>query len=368
LRGFEVTGTGARAQVGGDNLVWEYIYLHDITNIGSGLQVNYTAQPDSSGVVQIISRPSTNMTFHHFKIKNTYGEGFYMGSIDPDAPGSFQLAHGNQHSHILIEDFVIQNPGANGGQGDGIDCKNGVTYLTIRLGDISGFGANGNGINLPMTATNIDQHNLVERNLIHDPVHDAQGAQRAIHAQTGFKADSTLYGIVGLTIRNNVIANALVGIQVSGSTLPNQPADQAHVYNNTIYNCSPGPGIQVDTNITNSEVKNNFVFRGADPRGQINATGVASDYNAHDGTWISTSEGLHTLALNTTQALAAVVNVTSEDFHPSANSPLNRKALTIPGFSDDFYQQSRTPGNWNIGAVQVGGDVSAGPRGLHIVP
>src|SRR5207248_11641979 len=72
LRGFEITGVGARGSVLGDNLVWEYNYLHDITNIGSGLTLQYTSLPDSAAA-QIIARPATNLTFHHFKIANTYG-------------------------------------------------------------------------------------------------------------------------------------------------------------------------------------------------------------------------------------------------------------------------------------------------------
>ena len=113
-----------------------------------------------------------------------------------------------------------------------------------------------------MSATNSDQHNLVEQNFIHDSTHDALGAQRAIHAQTGDATGSTLYGIVGLNIRNNIVANAALGIQVSGSTSPNQPADQAFVFNNTVYNCSPNADLAVNTNVTNSVVKNNFVFAG----------------------------------------------------------------------------------------------------------
>src|SRR4029453_15539758 len=111
----------------------------------------YTSHPDSSSA-QIISRPSTNLIFRHFRVERTYGEGLYLGAINPDSPGAFQLAHGNQHSHILIEDFVISRSGANGGQGDGIDCKNGITYLTIREGEIAGYGANGNAINFPHSA------------------------------------------------------------------------------------------------------------------------------------------------------------------------------------------------------------------------
>src|SRR5206468_10596337 len=115
-------------------------------------------------------------------------------------------------------------------------------------------------------------------------------------------------------------------------------------------------------------IKNNFVFGGANPKANISSSGVTSDYNAHDGIWISSSEGPHTLALSTTQAFGAVVNATSENFHPSANSPLNRIGLTLSNFSDDFYQRFRAPGNWNIGAVQVGEDVSVRPCGLHAVP
>ena len=217
IRGFDITGTGARTAVNGNNLIFEYNYIHDVTGIGPGLCLLYTSDPDSSAA-QIISRPSTNLTFRHFKIANTYGEGLYLGSINPDAPGSFQAAHGNQHSHVLIEHFLIDHPGANGGQGDGVDGKNGITYLTIRWGEITGFGANGNGINLGYSATNTDQQILVEKIFVHDSTFDAQGGQRGIHAQTGGAQSTSLWGYNGVTIRNNIVANCQTGIQFSGST------------------------------------------------------------------------------------------------------------------------------------------------------
>jgi hypothetical protein len=349
LRGFECTGSAARVQLGGDNLIFEYVYVHDVTTIGPGVQLNYTAVL-VSGVPTVLSRPSTNMTFHNFRIERTFGEGFYMGTVDPDSPGSFQAALGNQHSHILIENFYISSPGATGGQGDGIDGKDGITYLTIRLGEITGFGANGNGINLGQTVTNTDQHILVERNFIHDSTHDNQGEQKAIHAQTGYVTSSSMYGFNGVTIRNNIIANCLLGIQFEGAT--GQPATYGYIFNNTIYNMTYGAGLQSNVNMSNTVIENNFVFGGANPQANIASSGVTSDYNAHDGTWISANEGPHTITLSTTRALLSVVNATREDFHPSANSPLNRIGLTLSNFSDDFYQRSRAPGNWNIGAVQ----------------
>jgi len=364
LRGFEITGSGARASVNGDNLVWEYNYIHDVTTVDPGLTLLYTSYPDSSSA-QIISRPSTNVTFRNFKIARTDGEGMYLGSINPAASGSFQLAHGNQHSHITIQDFVIDHPGANGGQGDGIDCKNGITYLTIKRGEITGYGATGNGIILPYSAVNTDQRNLVERVFMHDSAFDGQGAQRCISAQTGGAHSTSLYGLVGLTIRNCICANSSDGIVVSGSA--NQPVDSVNVFNNTLYGITANPGLSVTTNITNSVVENNFVFSCGTPTGLIGSSGVVSDYNAHDGSWISVNEGTHTLALTSSQALASVVNAASGDFRPSTSSPLNRKGLTIPSFSDDFYRRSRASGNWNIGAVQASEDRPGGASGLQAV-
>jgi hypothetical protein len=348
IRGFETT---ARCAGNGDNFIWEYNYIHDTTGIGPGFELEYTAIESPAAIV---SRPSTNMTFHYFRIERTFGEGFYLGSIEPNNPGSFQLAHGNQHSHILVENFYIDHPGVNGGQGDAIDGKNGITYLTIRLGEITGFGANGNGINVGYSATNVDQHILIERNFIHDSTHDNQGAQRAIHAQTGDPAGASLYGFNGVTIRNNVIANCDgEGIQFEGSSSPNLPATYGYVFNNTIYNITAGAGLQSFVNMSNTTIENNFVFGGANPKANIAAAGVTSDYNAHDGTWISSSEGSHTLALGTTQALLSVVNAINEDFHLVFGAPINDVAQVQTSFSDDFDGDPRGP-VWDMSAYQFG--------------
>ena len=145
-----------------------------------------------------------------------------------------------------------------------------------------------------------------------------------------------MYGFNGVTIRNNVVANCFVGIQFTGSTSPNQPADHGYIFNNTIYNVMPGSGLQVDTNVANTVVENNFAFSGADPRGFISSSGVVADFNAHDGLWISASEGPHTLALSTTAALLSVVNATTENFHLVFGAPLIGAAEPQDSFFDDF--------------------------------
>jgi hypothetical protein len=348
LRGFEMTGSYARSAVNGNNLIWEYNYIHDVTMIDPGLALLYTSAPDSSSA-QIISRPSTNLIFRNFRIERTKGEGFYLGSINPAAPAAFQAAHGNQHSHILIENFVIDHPAANGGQGDGIDCKNGITYLTIRLGEIVGFGpSGGSGIQLPYSATNIDEHILVERVFVHDSV---AGASYGIHAQTGGANSTSLYGYNGVTIRNNIVANCLAGIQFAGDTTAGQPATFGSIFNNTIYNISPNCGLVVNTNVTNTVVQNNFVFCGANPRGLIGSSGVVSDYNAHDGTWNSASEGPHTLALSTTEALLSVVNAANGNFHLVYGTRLIAAAEPQDSFYNDFSGDLRGP-LWDIAAYQ----------------
>jgi len=357
IRGFEVTGSGARSGVSGDHLIWEYNCIHDVTTIGPGLQILYTSHPDSSSA-QVISAPSTDMTFRNFKIKNTYGEGFYLGSINPDAPGAFQAAHGNQHSHITIQDFVIDHAGVNGAQGDGIDAKHGITYLTIQRGEIS--YPNSDGIVLSMSATNTDQHNLVERVSIHDVITTpANGGNNGIRAQTGGATAATLYGFVGLTIRNCWIANSNNGLHIIGSSSPAQPIDQAFIYNNTVYGIT-NSGLIFNTNITNSECKNNFVFATGSPKGNIGSSGITSDYNAHDGTWTSTSEGSHTLALGITEALLSVVNAALENFHLVFGARLIRAAEPQDSFTDDFDGIPRGS-LWDGGAYQFAATATPTP-------
>lgn len=359
IRGFEITGK--RTTATGDNLIFEYNYIHDTTDIGPGLYFDYTSLPDGPAA-QIIMRPSTNAIFRHFKIQTTFGEALYLGSINPDAPAEFQAAHGNQHSHILIEDFVIEGAGTGGGQGDSIDCKHGITYLTIRRGDISKFGRNGVGIGLPETATNIDQHNVIESNYIHDPRHDDEyGGQYGIYAGTGGATSTSMWGYNGYTIRNNVIANCRRGIQYSSDGV--QPVVNGFIYNNTIYGTYVDAGLAVNCQ-SNCEVKNNFVFGGAgDPQAQISANCV-SDYNAHDTGykgWISNSEGSHTKSLTNQEALNAVVDATAGNFHLKAGSPLIGAGQEQATFNNDIAGATRTP-PWDIGAYAYsGGNPSPSP-------
>src|SRR2546428_9381210 len=64
LRGFEIANR--RSTVAGDNLIWEYNWIHDNTAIGPALDLSYTSAPDGAAA-QIIARPSTNLIFRNFR-------------------------------------------------------------------------------------------------------------------------------------------------------------------------------------------------------------------------------------------------------------------------------------------------------------
>jgi len=122
IRGFEVTGAGARVSFNGSNFILEYIYSHDITAIGATLSFLYHSAPDSTSAVTI-SAPTSNEIVRHIRIVNGYGEGIYVGALNPDSASSFETVQGNRRNGVEIYDFYMRDTGKNGGQGDGIDCK-----------------------------------------------------------------------------------------------------------------------------------------------------------------------------------------------------------------------------------------------------
>ena len=206
LRGFEVTGAGARVSFNGSNFILEYLYSHDLTSIGPALSFLYHSFPDSTSAVTISARTS-NEIVRHVKIINSYGEAIYVGALNPDSASSFEASQGNQRFGVEIYDFTIRDAAVNGGQGDGIDCKHGIVGLHVHDGEI-GFSHNtGNGINLPETATNTDQGEVIERVYVHD-LDATGGGGRGIIGNTDGTNTAVLYAHVGCTIRNCIVANA----------------------------------------------------------------------------------------------------------------------------------------------------------------
>lgn len=349
MRGFDVTGSSARTGFAGDNLIWEYFYCHDTTTSGACVTLLYTTFPDGSTAVPI-SAARTNLVLRNFRIMNTEGEGLYLGSSNPDASEATRLAVGNATYGILVTNFYIYGAGVNGGQGDGVDCKHGIVGLHIVDAEIANGTGAGNGINLPETVPNMDQGNIIERIYVHN-FPNAGGGGYGIAAGLGGTGTSGFYGHSGTTIRNCVIAGCqAAGISVGG-TGAGFIVTNCAIYNCTVFNCGQGIAFSSSggSTTTNSFCENNFVFDTGAPKGNISATGITSDYNAHNGTWTSASEGMHTLTLTTNQAEAAIVSTNTPDFHLVLGSPLIGTGLTIASFSNDKDNRLRTS-PFDIGA------------------
>ncbi len=160
VRGFECTGVGARVQFAGDHVVFEHLDIQVVTRIGPAIGVSRTHSPQ----LQRFMEPCHDLTIRDTRIENVFGEAIYLSGFYPaelqDPAARSRLR--NEHSQFLIERVTIRNPGLGGGQGDGIDCKLGLTELTIRDCDIAGVSGMA-GIILPTTWLDVDQQLLIER-------------------------------------------------------------------------------------------------------------------------------------------------------------------------------------------------------------
>src|SRR5262249_1675232 len=111
IRGFEVTGSGARIVWGGSQTVLEYLWVHDITTLGatvahSGAVSGYPECADLGKVTGVTVRKNT--------IERGIGEGIYIA-------GNYLLteyggcpSYGNTHHDILIEGNSVTDAGING--------------------------------------------------------------------------------------------------------------------------------------------------------------------------------------------------------------------------------------------------------------
>lgn len=196
LRGFEASGNISRVAFGGSHLVVEHLYVHDITGNGAAVTLLYGNYDEASCAEDIGHFDDVVIRFN--RIERTYGEALYIGGNN-----HCTVSPANQHSNILIESNVIVDAGANGGQGDGIDLKDGLTNVTVR-GNIITNARNG-GMTLA-GGYGGDQNYLIEWNTITGSV-----------AEAGILIGSSWGDPQQYVFRHNVIQNnTLIGIKFSG--------------------------------------------------------------------------------------------------------------------------------------------------------
>jgi hypothetical protein len=354
IRGFEVTGSGARIRWGGSSSVLEYIWSHDVTTLGATVQFNaavsdYPACSDFG--------KAHDITVRNNLIERGIGEGLYMAgnyllTTDGGCP-----TYGNTHSDILIESNTIRDPGIHGDQGDGIDLKAGLMNVTVRnnvihnthTADEGGDGITALGVFAP-AQTNY----LIERNRIF----------------SGLGSGVMLLAQNGTVVRNNLIYNmGGPGIYLAGDRT--FPINRVEVYNNTLA-ANVGPGALFDytfgVGFKNNLLLSNHTGHGGDQLVQAHSTAITSDYNLFAPTGGSVLEGAHSIVHPSTTGI--VVDLATGDFYLVAQSPAKNTGVSLgaTGFSSDLdglFRPQETA--WDIGAYEFGAAQPAAAKKYRIV-
>jgi hypothetical protein len=267
LRGFEASGPHARVVFGGDNIIVEHIHVHDVTGNGPGMLLMYAPFDDGQCRLMGVFR---NIVVRNNTIERTLGEGLYLGGTD-NCP-----ALGNTHDGILVENNTINHPGINGGQGDGIDIKDGLSNVTVRGNRISDTHL-GSGITVAGGYGSERQGIIIEHNQIYRS------------AQRGILVGSNWGDPRGYIIRYNTIVNSSsAGVSLSGGATSSIDVYDIAIHCNTIAG-NGGEGVS-GSYTDHLSVLNNLVFDNnpSSPNFQItvdtairNSGTAVNDYNLY---------------------------------------------------------------------------------------
>lgn len=304
----------------------------------------------------------TQVTIRNNTVHDTFGEGIYLGATTPDPPLSGGLPGTRQGSDsVLIQGNTITNPGRNGGQGDGIDIKDGNTNVSV-IGNVitypllnpstglydNGHGPDANGIIVESCA-------LIDGNYVENPSHSCIAPAAAWDNATGR---------TGLIIRNNIClpGDGSGAVIFAASSATYQWTNTA-MYNNTVYNAGYA-GFGAQTPSTGLICENNIVHTTGSGFGVDFQSGTVSthDYNCFQ----NVAFPLHIAGVNTDcTGLAAVephsqcadpLFVNTSAPHSAANfklqggSPAATAGTDLSSiFTDDFGNQTRTA-PWSEGA------------------
>jgi parallel beta-helix repeat protein len=392
MRGFEVTGYAARFNWGGSYTTMEHIWSHDVTAIGAQVQFQNSSSDCTSysGPLTCTAGCQTYGISHDITVRNNtiergQGEGLYMGATYQYTQYGGCPALGNTHYDILIEGNTINDPGANGDEGDGMDLKMGIHEMTVRNNVVhnphnacEGGGINTLGVFQPAQSAAVTQ--TTNTNYLFEGNRIDAGTATACANNGGI----TIYNGHGVIVRNNVIYNTGpggAGIQLEGDDTFNNY--NVAVYNNTLYNNAHGIALYDNQNVT---LRNNLIL-GNGTGTQISngfgtETNINSDYNLMAPAGSDFAEGSHSIVRTSTAGV--VTSTTTPDFHLIATSPAIAKALNLGGlaslatgftswvttFGNDAAGVSRPvyPGPWDIGAYQFSAVAPSAPQNVRITP
>jgi len=363
IRGFEVTGPGARIRWGGNYSYLERMWVHDVKVTGATVQFNQAVTDGTCLDLGI----DHDVTVRNNLIQKGIGEGIYVaGNYNDRSDGGCQTGPngGDNHYDVLLEGNTITDPGLNGDQGDGIDIKAGIYNVTVRGNSISkthaGASPNcqgGDGITTlgRMPLSTHDSNYLVEKNTV------SNGGCR-IPGSSDSSNGIALGALSGVVVRNNVITT-FPGIGIVAWTRSNiTPFNKRiRIYNNTIYKGTLG-GIGLNNFLDTPVLRNNIVFNTSDRiDGDGSFPSVDSDYNLLAPGGSSLREGSHSIVRTGNNGI--VVNAAGGDFHLISTSPSRDKGLDLSAlgnlaagstaFSVDIANTPRPQGPaWDIGAYE----------------
>lgn len=271
----------------------------------------------------------TDITLTNNKIHNSCGELIYLGGggcTKVDSTGNNYCQGFPSHKNITISNNYLYEGGIYGQEGDGIDCKGGLSNVLISNNEI------------------FNMHSPAYRAITTKGINNAIIEKNYIHNCTGL--DDAAIAIVNnwgtpdkVDIRNNIITfNDRSGIRIYGGK-------NINIINNTIYN-NKGHGIELLGG--SGSVVNNLLIDNLKPDQIFSRNNsIICSNNGFSG---KNRNFCNNSVFNLTDKIFRNVNMT--DF--SLSDGVNRLQIGIPwkNFSDDFKGKVRNRKFWTIGALE----------------
>jgi hypothetical protein len=337
IRGFDLSGASGRALIAGNNTVFEYNYVHDVTTVGATVQFQ-AAVRDYPNCTPLFGNLK-DITFRSNTVARGEGESFYIAGTYTRTGDGGCLTWGNTHSDILIENNTVGEAGVNGGEHDGFDLKAGLTNVTLRGNRVSDRPAGTRGISalgvFYAEGTCCVGNYVIENNFF----------------TTGKSAAILLQKQNGAVVRNNVsVGGGWIG---TSGDLNNGYWTSQNVafFNNSLYGNQAGI---VASYVNKVVIQNNLLFQngsGAAIQGNSTATNALEDYNVYDTDSAQVAGGGHSLRISSTSGL--VVDAPAGNLRLRVGSPAIDRGvdLSSTGFASDISgAQRKLGGSWDIGA------------------
>jgi hypothetical protein len=279
--------------------------------------------------------PCTDIVLKNNKIHNSCGELIYLGGggcLQIDSTGNHLCSGFPSHKNITITGNELYEGGIYGQEGDGIDCKGGLSNVIISGNEIHDMHAPAYRA-ITMKGQRLDgvsQQAIIEKNYIH---HCTGLDDAAIAIVNNWGTPGSV------DIRNNIIAfNDKSAIKIYGGKT-------IRIIYNTLFN-NRGAGVIVEGGRVT--IKNNLLIEN-DNRYQLyfkNAAVICSN-NGFSG------EGF-TLCSDCTKGLSSKIffDVSAGNFFPSNGKRIFKKGIPDTNFSDDFSGKRRDSVSWTLGAIE----------------